>query len=274
MLGRAIRVVLLGRAALGWLLIPMAAAALMLAGSGLAERETGSVPEVTLPFTPPPGGDYSAWRSQADAVDASPAATAAAALPSPVGMDLSERPGPQLDDSLKHSAAVMPLLPPTSTPLPANAAPGDVAPVISAPQIDQPSPTSPPPANQPPPPAADPPTEVPPTAVPPTLAPPTALPPTVAPPTAVPPTAIPPTAVPPTPVPPTAAPPTPVPPTAVPPTNPPLPPPTEPPAPTAVAEVTLCHRPPGNPDKAKTLVVQPGDVAGHLAHGDSLGPCP
>jgi hypothetical protein len=37
---------------------------------------------------------------------------------------------------------------------------------------------------------------------------------------------------------------------------------------------TICHRPPGNPDNAKTLNVGAGAVSAHLGHGDSLGPCP
>jgi serine/threonine-protein kinase len=70
---------------------------------------------------------------------------------------------------------------------------------------------------------------------------------------------------------------------APPPTNTSQPPPTNtapPPAPTATPEpdgpldVTLCHRPPGNPDNAETRVVGPDELAGHLAHGDTLGPCP
>ena len=39
-------------------------------------------------------------------------------------------------------------------------------------------------------------------------------------------------------------------------------------------KTTLCHRPPGNPDNAQTLVVGNAAVAAHLAHGDSLGACP
>jgi hypothetical protein len=37
--------------------------------------------------------------------------------------------------------------------------------------------------------------------------------------------------------------------------------------------VLICHRPPGNSSKKKSLSVDPADVAGHLGHGDSLGPC-
>jgi hypothetical protein len=38
-------------------------------------------------------------------------------------------------------------------------------------------------------------------------------------------------------------------------------------------KVTICHIPPGNPDKAKTLSIGAGSVADHLAHGDTLGQC-
>jgi len=40
-----------------------------------------------------------------------------------------------------------------------------------------------------------------------------------------------------------------------------------------VAGTTLCHRPPGDPTNAKTIVVGNAAVAAHLAHGDSLGAC-
>ena len=36
----------------------------------------------------------------------------------------------------------------------------------------------------------------------------------------------------------------------------------------------VCHIPPGNPDNAHTIVVDDSAVPAHLAHGDSLGPCP
>jgi hypothetical protein len=39
-------------------------------------------------------------------------------------------------------------------------------------------------------------------------------------------------------------------------------------------DVTICHIPPGNPAGAETIVVPQSAVAGHLAHGDTLGPCP
>jgi hypothetical protein len=39
-------------------------------------------------------------------------------------------------------------------------------------------------------------------------------------------------------------------------------------------KVTLCHVPPGNPDNAHTITVGAPAVPAHLAHGDTLGPCP
>ncbi len=42
----------------------------------------------------------------------------------------------------------------------------------------------------------------------------------------------------------------------------------------AGGQVTLCHIPPGNPGKAKTITVEAAAAAAHLAHGDTLGPCP
>jgi predicted lipid-binding transport protein (Tim44 family) len=39
-------------------------------------------------------------------------------------------------------------------------------------------------------------------------------------------------------------------------------------------KVVICHRPPGNPDNAHTISVSPNAVPAHLAHGDTLGPCP
>ena len=38
-------------------------------------------------------------------------------------------------------------------------------------------------------------------------------------------------------------------------------------------KVAICHIPPGNPDKAKTIMIHPDSVPDHLAHGDTLGPC-
>ena len=38
-------------------------------------------------------------------------------------------------------------------------------------------------------------------------------------------------------------------------------------------KVLICHIPPGNPGKAKTLCIGFDDVANHLAHGDYLGSC-
>ena len=39
-------------------------------------------------------------------------------------------------------------------------------------------------------------------------------------------------------------------------------------------KVIICHHPPGNPDKPVTISVSPSAVPAHLAHGDTLGPCP
>jgi hypothetical protein len=39
-------------------------------------------------------------------------------------------------------------------------------------------------------------------------------------------------------------------------------------------QVTICHIPPGNPDNAHTITVGASAVPAHLAHGDTLGPCP
>ena len=39
-------------------------------------------------------------------------------------------------------------------------------------------------------------------------------------------------------------------------------------------QVTLCHIPPGNPDNPQTITVGAAAVPAHLAHGDTLGPCP
>ena len=38
--------------------------------------------------------------------------------------------------------------------------------------------------------------------------------------------------------------------------------------------VTICHRPPGNPDNSRTITVSVDAAAAHLEHGDSCGPCP
>jgi cysteine-rich repeat protein len=46
----------------------------------------------------------------------------------------------------------------------------------------------------------------------------------------------------------------------------------------STGKVTICHIPPGNPSKAKTKSIGAGPMAqsvlDHLAHGDTLGPCP
>lgn len=39
-------------------------------------------------------------------------------------------------------------------------------------------------------------------------------------------------------------------------------------------KVTLCHIPPDNPSAAHTITVGAPAVDAHLAHGDTLGPCP
>ena len=39
-------------------------------------------------------------------------------------------------------------------------------------------------------------------------------------------------------------------------------------------QVTICHRPPGNPSNAQTITVSPNAVPAHQRHGDTLGPCP
>lgn len=38
-------------------------------------------------------------------------------------------------------------------------------------------------------------------------------------------------------------------------------------------QVTLCHRPPGNPENAQTITVGESAKDAHLAHGDTEGPC-
>lgn len=39
-------------------------------------------------------------------------------------------------------------------------------------------------------------------------------------------------------------------------------------------KVTICHRPPGNPDNERTISVGESAVAAHVAeHGDSVGSC-
>jgi hypothetical protein len=38
-------------------------------------------------------------------------------------------------------------------------------------------------------------------------------------------------------------------------------------------KVTICHRPPGNPENEHTIVVGEPAVPAHLAHGDDLGEC-
>jgi len=38
-------------------------------------------------------------------------------------------------------------------------------------------------------------------------------------------------------------------------------------------KVTICHRPPGNPNAAHTLTIDRSALETHLGHGDTLGPC-
>jgi hypothetical protein len=42
----------------------------------------------------------------------------------------------------------------------------------------------------------------------------------------------------------------------------------------AKGKVDVCHIPPGNPGNAHTINISESAVAAHLAHGDTLGPCP
>jgi Secretion system C-terminal sorting domain len=39
-------------------------------------------------------------------------------------------------------------------------------------------------------------------------------------------------------------------------------------------KVSICHRPPGNPNNFQTICIAPQAVSAHLAHGCTLGPCP
>jgi type II secretory pathway pseudopilin PulG len=39
-------------------------------------------------------------------------------------------------------------------------------------------------------------------------------------------------------------------------------------------KVTICHIPPGNPNNAHDIQVSQNSVPAHLAHGDTVGPCP
>ena len=43
---------------------------------------------------------------------------------------------------------------------------------------------------------------------------------------------------------------------------------------TQSGKVVICHAPPGNPKNRRTLEIGQSAVAAHLAHGDTLGPCP
>jgi Prealbumin-like fold domain len=39
-------------------------------------------------------------------------------------------------------------------------------------------------------------------------------------------------------------------------------------------QVTICHRPPGDPQNVQTIAVGQSAVSAHLGHGDTLGACP
>ena len=38
-------------------------------------------------------------------------------------------------------------------------------------------------------------------------------------------------------------------------------------------QVTICHIPPGKPDKANTITIDASAWPAHQAHGDTMGPC-
>jgi hypothetical protein len=42
----------------------------------------------------------------------------------------------------------------------------------------------------------------------------------------------------------------------------------------AKGKVDICHIPPGNPGNAHTISISESALPAHLAHGDTLGPCP
>jgi hypothetical protein len=48
-----------------------------------------------------------------------------------------------------------------------------------------------------------------------------------------------------------------------------LPPTTE-----TTGKVVICHIPPGNSGNRHTITVGQSAVSAHLAHGDTMGPCP
>ena len=222
--------------------------------------------------------DYRAWDHGAALPEAT-AVAAAADLESSVNLGEPLGPQPEAGREIPITTPVQTAVPAQQVVLPQPTARVPPPPVVSEAGRAQPTPV----------PEVVVPTSVLPTAIPPTVAPPTAVPPTaviptntaVPPPTIVVPTIAPPTvgvptvAVPtfpvPTFVPPTFAVPTVVLPTAPFPT---IPPPTEVPLPTVEPDVTICHIPPGNPDNAQTQLVMASEVAVHLAHGDTLGPCP
>jgi len=57
-------------------------------------------------------------------------------------------------------------------------------------------------------------------------------------------------------------------------TAPPPPPPLPTEAPPVLLDIVICHMPGGDPSKAETKTVSPDALLSHLAHGDTLGPCP
>ena len=44
--------------------------------------------------------------------------------------------------------------------------------------------------------------------------------------------------------------------------------------PPATGKVVICHYPPGNPGNRHTIEIGQPAVSAHVAHGDTLGPCP
>ena len=38
-------------------------------------------------------------------------------------------------------------------------------------------------------------------------------------------------------------------------------------------QITICHRPPGNPENPQTITISINALQAHLAHGDTIGPC-
>ena len=286
MLRQLLRVFFRSRAVLGWLLFPPAAALLIYLVSAAALWTAG--PSVAAPAgsTPVSGADYGAWSEPAAVAEVTPQPTA----PQSFLFDLLQLLGPQPPEGRATPPPTPTTEPPTAMPTAApipvtgggsegivNPPPPVFVPTSTAPPI--PSTQAPPTAVPPQPTVVFPPNNPPPlpTVVVPTVVVPTVAVPTVAVPTW---TVPPPTVVFPVPTWPPLPTDTTVPlPTLAPtlppvPSDTPLPPPTEPPPPTPVPPVVLCHRPPGNPDNLETKLVDVSEVPGHLAHGDTLGPCP